>query len=273
MNHYPTVLTIAGSDSSGGAGIHADIKTISSLGVYACSAITAITAQNTLGVRSVQGVYPSVLKDQIDAVFEDIKIDAVKTGMLYNKVCVEIINECLARFRPRFFVLDPVMVSTSGSKLINDDAIKSVKKLLFPLATVITPNIFEAEILAGIAIKSHENMEKAAAKLLKNGCNAVLIKGGHLPAGKESVDILFEKGKSGFEICSPFIETKNTHGTGCTLSAAIASYFALGKNLRESLVLAKDYIVQALAAGKDSQMGKGHGPVNHLFNPAVLKTV
>jgi len=266
LSRYPTVLTIAGSDSSGGAGIQADIKTISSLGVYACSAITAITAQNTLGVRSIQGISPSILKDQIEAVFEDLVIDAVKTGMLYNSESIEVISECFARFRPRFFVLDPVMVSTSGSKLITDDAIQAVQQLLFPLATLVTPNIAEAEIFTGVKISSPEDMQAAAEIMLQKGCNAVLIKGGHL-SGNESIDMLFEKGKNGSGIRSPFIETKNTHGTGCTLSAAIASYLALGEDLREAFVLAKDYIIHALYAGKDVEVGKGHGPVNHFFNP------
>ncbi len=266
MNHYPTVLTIAGSDSSGSAGIQADIKTISSLGVYACSAITAITAQNTLGVRSIQGITPSILKDQIEAIFEDLMIDAVKTGMLYNCESIEIISECLRRFNPRFFVLDPVMISTSGSKLITDDAIEAMQKLLFPLATVVTPNIAEAEAFTGIKISSSENMQAAAEVMLEKGCNSVLIKGGHLP-GNESVDMLFEKGKNGSGIRSPFIETRNTHGTGCTLSSAIASYLALGEDLREAFISAKDYIIHALYAGKDVEVGKGHGPVNHFFNP------
>ncbi|MDR1730344.1 MAG: bifunctional hydroxymethylpyrimidine kinase/phosphomethylpyrimidine kinase [Prevotellaceae bacterium] len=271
MNHYPTVLTIAGSDSCGGAGIQADIKTISSLGAYACSAITAITAQNTLGVRSIQGISPSVLKDQIEAVFDDLTIDAVKTGMLYNKVSIEIISECLARFRPRFFVLDPVMISTGGSKLITDDAIEAMQRLLFPLATVVTPNIAEAEVFTGVKISSHGDMQKAAEVMLQKGCHAVLMKGGHLP-GNESVDILFEKGKNGQGIRSPFIETKNTHGTGCTLSAAFATYLALGEELREAFVLSKDYIIHALYTGKDAENGKGHGGVNHFFDPQKLKT-
>ena len=266
MSRYSTVLTIAGSDSSGGAGIQADIKTISSLGVYACSAITAVTAQNTLGVRSIQGVSPSVLKDQIEAVFEDLVIDAVKTGMLYSNKSIEVISECLARFRPRFFVLDPVMVSTSGSKLIADDAIQAMQQLLFPLATLVTPNIAEAEVFTGVKISSTEDMQAAAEIILQKGCNAVLMKGGHLP-GNESVDMLFEKGKESFGIRSPFIETKNTHGTGCTLSAAIASYLALGKDLHEAFASAKDYITHALYAGKDVETGKGHGPVNHFFDP------
>ena len=270
MNRYPTALTIAGSDSGGGAGIQADIKTMSALGVYACSVITAVTAQNTLGVRSIQGIEPDILRDQIEAVFEDITIDAVKTGMLYNKVSVEITAESLARFRPRFFVLDPVMVSTSGSKLISDHAIDAVKELLFPLATVITPNISEAEVLSGITIQSTEDMTKAAVKLLQTGCNAVLIKGGHL-SGNESIDILFEKGKDSFSISSPFIKTKNTHGTGCTLSAAITSYLALGENLQNAFTLAKEYINNALYAGKDFEVGKGHGAVNHFFKNTILQ--
>ena len=269
MNCYPTVLTIAGSDSSGGAGIQADMKTISSLGVYACSAITAITAQNTLGVRSIQGIDPAILKDQIEAVFEDLTIDAVKTGMLYSRELIEIVSECLKRFRPRFFVLDPVMISTSGSKMITDDAIEAMQQLLFPLATVITPNIAEAEVFTGVKISSPENMQAAAKIMLQKGCNAVLIKGGHL-TGNESVDMLFEKGKNGFEVRSSFIETKNTHGTGCTLSAAIASYLALGEDLHRAFVLSKEYIIHALCAAKNVEIGKGHGPVNHFFNPKIL---
>lgn len=270
MKRYPTVLTIAGSDSSGGAGIQADIKTISSLGAYACSAITAITAQNTLGVRSIQGVDPSILKDQIDAVFEDLTIDAVKTGMLYSVESVKVISECLNRFRPKHFVLDPVMISTSGSKLIADDAIEAVQQQLFPLATLITPNIVEAEVFTGIKIETPEDMQKAAEMMLQNGCNAVLIKGGHL-SGNESIDILFEKDKDGTGIRSPFIDTKNTHGTGCTLSAAIATFLALGENLQEAFYSAKDYIIHALYEGKEIETGKGHGPVNHFFNPKILK--
>lgn len=163
---YPTVLTIAGSDSCGGAGIQADIKTISSLGVYACSAITAITSQNTTGVRSIQGIDPNILKDQIEAVFEDMKIDAVKSGMLYSKDSVEAIADCLKRFSPKYYVLDPVMVSTSGSKLITDEAIEAVREMLFPLATLITPNIEEVRVLTGISVKSVDDMQRAAEVLL-----------------------------------------------------------------------------------------------------------
>lgn len=269
---YPTVLTIAGSDSCGGAGIQADIKTISSLGVYACSAITAITSQNTTGVRSIQGIDPNILKDQIEAVFEDMKIDAVKSGMLYSKDSVEAIADCLKRFSPKYYVLDPVMVSTSGSKLITDEAIEAVREMLFPLATLITPNIEEVRVLTGISVKSVEDMQRAAEALLDCGCNAVLMKGGHLD-GDESVDMLFEKGKDGIGIRSAFVDTKNTHGTGCTLSSAIASNLALGEDLREAFMSAKDYIIHALYAGKDIECGKGHGPVNHLFNPKKLSGV
>jgi hydroxymethylpyrimidine/phosphomethylpyrimidine kinase len=272
MKRYPTVLTIAGSDSSGGAGIQADIKTISSLGLYACSAITAITSQNTLGVRSIQGIEPAILKDQIDAVFEDLRIDAVKTGMLYNTESVKVVAACLQKFAPPYFVLDPVMVSTSGSQLITDDAILAVQELLFPLATVITPNISEAEIITGLRIKNQEDMQEAAEILIKKGCNAVLMKGGHL-AGNESVDILIEKGKDGAGIRSPFIETQNTHGTGCTLSAAMASFLALGNNLKEAFIESKDYIVHSLYAGKDTKVGEGSGPVNHFFNPKQAITI
>jgi len=270
MNHYPTVLTIAGSDSGGGAGIQADIKTISSLGAYACSAITAITAQNTLGVRAIQGIEPEILKSQIEAVFEDLTIDAVKTGMLYNASAVEVVAECMQRFHPRFLVVDPVMISTSGSALIADEAVQAMQKSLFPLATLITPNIAEAEALSGVKISSPNDMPAAAERLLQTGCRAVLIKGGHFK-GDELVDMLFVQGGKEVSICSPFVETKNTHGTGCTLSAAIASFLAQGEDLLKALLLAKNYMNEALLAGKEVEVGKGHGAVNHFFDPKILK--
>ncbi|HPH63329.1 MAG TPA: bifunctional hydroxymethylpyrimidine kinase/phosphomethylpyrimidine kinase [Paludibacteraceae bacterium] len=261
---YPTVLSIAGSDSCGGAGIQADLKTMSAIGVYGCTAITAITAQNTTGVRSVQGIDPSVLKDQIEMVFEDLTIDAVKSGMLYNKSSVKVIAETLLKYKPKHYVLDPVMISTSGSKLMEDDAIESVKEMLFPLATIITPNLLEAEALSGMPVRKVDDMQAAAEKLLQLGCKAVLIKGGHLE-GDESVDMLFEKGKEGIGVRSPFVKTKNTHGTGCTLSSAIASYLAMGEDLKSAFMSAKDYIIHALYGGQEMEIGHGHGPVDHFF--------
>lgn len=267
---YPTIMTIAGSDSCGGAGIQADIKTISSLGGYACSAITALTSQNTTGVRSIQGTQIDIMRDQIDAVFEDMKIDAVKSGMLFSKDIAKVVVESLEKYKPTFYVLDPVMISTSGSKLIEEEAIGYIKTNLFKFATLITPNIPETETLTGIKINTPEDMPKAAEILFETGCKAVLIKGGHLE-GSESVDILFEHGKDGYAVKSKFVNTKNTHGTGCTLSSAIATYLALGDSLKDAFTHAHDYIYNAIYYGKDIEQGKGHGPVNHFWNPQVLK--
>lgn len=269
---YTTILTIAGSDSCGGAGIQADLKTISAMGGYACSAITAITAQNTMGVRSIQGCDPIVLKDQIEAVFEDMTIDAVKSGMLYSKENVEVITACLTKYKPQHYVLDPVMISTSGSRLITEEAIDAIKTQLFPLASLVTPNIPEAEALTGLHIGSPDDMPKAANEILKTGCKAVLIKGGHLP-GNETVDMLFEQGKDGIGVRTPFVDTQNTHGTGCTLSSAIATRLALGDELRDAFVEARNYIIHTLYNGKDVKQGHGHGPVNHFFHPQPLHKV
>lgn len=260
---YSTILTIAGSDSCGGAGIQADIKTISALGGYACSAITAITAQNTQGVRSVQGCVPEVLGDQISAVMEDMTIDAVKSGMLFSKELVEVVAEQLKRHMPPYYVLDPVMVSTSGSRLIEEDAIEAVRSQLFPIATMVTPNIPEAEVLSGTSIKTPEDMARAASVIMQTGCRSVLMKGGHLE-GVDSVDLLYTKGEdSPLVLPSKKIATKNTHGTGCTLSAAIATFLAHGEDLRSAVTQAHKYLHKAIEQGKDIEQGKGHGPVMH----------
>lgn len=269
---YPTALTIAGSDSSGGAGIQADLKTFSALGVYGMSAITSITAQNTQGVRGIQAISPEILQSQLEAVFEDSMIDAVKTGMLHNREAVEVIVDTLDRFSPRHLVVDPVMISTSGSKLIEDNAIEAVINLLFTRSSVITPNIDEAEFLTGYSIRSVKEMERGARKLIDMGCNAVLMKGGHLE-GTEMIDMLFISGEKPFRFCSGKIQTNNTHGTGCTFSSAIASFLALGFKLPEAVKLAKEYISKALEAGADTFVGHGHGPVNHFYSPVPLKKV
>lgn len=261
---YSTVLTIAGSDSCGGAGIQADIKTISALGGYACSAITALTAQNTQGVRSVQGCDAKVLGDQIDAVLEDLTIDALKSGMLFSKQLVEVVADRLQKHRLKNYVLDPVMISTSGSRLIEEDAIAAVKSLLFPIATMVTPNIPEAEVLSGLKIGTPEDMAKAANIIMQTGCQSVLMKGGHLET-EESVDLLYIKGESDPLILpSKKIDTRNTHGTGCTLSAAIATFLAHGEDLKSATTKAHAYLHNAIAEGKDMEQGHGHGPVRHL---------
>ncbi len=256
-----TALTIAGSDSSGGAGIQADIKTMTANGVYAMSAVTALTAQNTTGVTGILEVSPDFLALQLDAVFTDIFPDAVKTGMVASGQLIEVIADKLAEYGARNVVVDPVMVATSGAKLISDEAIGVLKARLLPVATVITPNIPEAEVLSGMAISSEEDMVRAARVIGEEfGC-AVLCKGGHQV--NDANDLLCRAGK-----CTWFkgrrIDNPNTHGTGCTLSSAIASNLAKGRPLEEAVKLAKDYISGALAAMLD--LGKGRGPMNHAFN-------
>lgn len=254
-----TALTIAGSDSSGGAGIQADIKTMTMLGVYAMSAITALTAQNTTGVTAVSEVTPKFLEQQIDAVFVDIPPDAVKIGMVSSANLIETIAQKLKFYGAKNIVVDPVMVATSGAKLIDDDAVETLKKFLFPLATVITPNIPEAEKLSNIKIETADDMKKAAQIIFENyGC-AVLCKGGH--SLNDANDILFDGNAKIF--AGKKIDNPNTHGTGCTLSSAIAAGLAKGLTLIDSIDAAKNYISGALAANLN--LGKGRGPMNHAF--------
>lgn len=253
-----TALTIAGSDSSGGAGIQADLKTMIMNGVYGMSAITALTAQNTTGVRGIFEVTPEFLQDQLDAVFEDIFPDAVKIGMVSDAKLIYTIAERLKFYQAKHIVVDPVMVATSGSRLLKDDAVEALTKELLPLAEVATPNIPEAEVLWGEKIEKEEHM-LAAAKAIsrKYGC-AVLLKGGH--AINEANDLLFKEGEA-LWFSGQRIENPNTHGTGCTLSSAIAANLAKGFTLEEAIRRAKDYISGALAAMLD--LGKGSGPLDH----------
>ena len=256
-----TALSIAGSDSCGGAGIQADIKTMTLNGVYAMSAITAMTAQNTTGVRAIEESTPKFLKDQIDAVFEDIFPDAVKIGMVASAELIRVIAERLTYFKAENVVVDPVMVATSGSALIKTDAVAALEKELCPIATLITPNIPEAEVLTGMTVSSRDDMVKAAEKLsAAYGC-AVLIKGGH--GVNDATDLLYEQGGikwlEGRRINNP-----NTHGTGCTLSSAIAANLAKGYSLFDSVYEAKEYITGALSAMLD--LGQGSGPMNHAFD-------
>lgn len=255
-----TVLTIAGSDSSGGAGIQADIKTMTMNGVYAMSAITSLTAQNTLGVRAIFDSTPEFLGQQLDAVFEDIFPDSVKIGMVSSSGLTEVIAERLKRYNADNIVVDPVMISTSGSALIKNDAIKTLTEKLLPIATVVTPNIPEAEILSDIKIGNREDMKKAAIMIgEKYGCS-VLLKGGH--SINDADDLLYTGGE-----CLWFyavrIDNPNTHGTGCTLSSAIASNLAKGFGMAESVKKAKEYISDALKSGLS--LGKGAGPLMHNF--------
>ena len=256
-----TALTIAGSDSSGGAGIQADIKTMTMNGVYAMSAITALTAQNTTGVTGIVEVTPEFLKQQMDAIFTDIRPDAVKIGMVPNSELMKTIADCLVNYQADQIVLDPVMVATSGSALMESEAVVTLKTKLLPIATLVTPNIPEAQVLSGMKIPDKDSMLKAAKYISENyGC-AVLLKGGH--SINDANDLLYADGKitwyHGTRINNP-----NTHGTGCTLSSAIASNLAKGYDLSASIQRAKDYISGALAAMLD--LGKGSGPINHAFN-------
>ena len=259
-----TALTIAGSDSSGGAGIQADLKTMLATHVHGMSATTAMTAQNTTGGTDIMEVTPEFLAEQLDSIFTDIKPDAVKTGMVSSSQLIDIIADKLREYKAVNIVVDPVMVATSGAKLICDDAMETLKKKLLTLATVITPNIPEGEALAGMKITSKEDMVTAAEKISNTyGCS-VLLKGGH--SLNDANDLLVEQGKEPVWFMGRRIANTNTHGTGCTLSSAIASNLAKGKSLEEAVKGAKNYISGALAAGLD--LGKGSGPMDHGFDIA-----
>jgi hydroxymethylpyrimidine/phosphomethylpyrimidine kinase len=261
----PIALTIAGSDSSGGAGIQADLKTFSALGVYGASVLTALTAQNTRGVQGIHPVPPSFVAAQIDAVLDDLDVRAVKTGMLADAPIIEAVADRL-QFRGRGIplVVDPVMVATSGDVLLAPDAIETVRARLIPRATLITPNLPEAAQLLGVGIATSEaEVEDQLAGLARLGAQAVLLKGGH-GEGSEAVDFLATGGQV-IRIAARRIDTPHTHGTGCTLSAAIAAFLAAGENLEASVRRAKRYVHSAIAAGRTLGVGRGHGPVDHLY--------
>jgi hydroxymethylpyrimidine/phosphomethylpyrimidine kinase len=268
--HYPRVLSIAGSDSGGGAGIQADLKTFSALGCYGMTAITAITAQNTQGVRAIHGVPPDLLKAQIEAVVEDIGVDAVKIGMLHSPEVVQVVAWAIRYYGLKKVVLDPVMVATSGDRLIAEETVQVLVKELFPLVGVITPNLDEAELLLGHAITGVNALEPAGAELLALGAKAVLLKGGHL-RGDQVVDVLLQPGLPTLRMATTRIESRNVHGTGCTLSSAIAAYLALGLDLVQAVTQARSYILKAIAAGADVRTGHGHGPLNHGHAPMAMK--
>jgi hydroxymethylpyrimidine/phosphomethylpyrimidine kinase len=263
---YTRVLSIAGSDSGGGAGIQADLKTFAALGCYGMTAITALTAQNTLGVSAIHGVPSEMLKAQLCAVFDDIGVDAVKIGMLHAPDIVRTVAWALKHYGVKQVVLDPVMVATSGDTLITPTTVQVLVDELFPLATVITPNLDEAALLLGRTIESASELEVAARDLLAMGAPAVLLKGGHLP-GAEVADLLVTGTGPAQRLASPRIASRNTHGTGCTLSSAIASHLALGEPLDRAVALGRSYILQAIAQGADVYTGAGHGPLNHGFAP------
>ena len=267
---YLRLLTIAGSDSSGGAGIQADLKTFAALGCYGMTAITAITAQNTQGVRAIHGVPPDMLRNQIDAVVEDIGVDAVKIGMLHSPEIVQTVAAAIDRHRLENVVLDPVMVATSGAVLIENPAIAVLVRELFRRATVVTPNLDEAALLLGRLVDTEAAMEAAARALLARGAPAVLIKGGHL-AGDVVSDLLALENGDIHWMRAPRIETTNTHGTGCTLASAIAVHLAQGAGLLEAVQAARAYVRAALLTGARVRTGSGGGPLNHGYAPLAMK--
>ena len=262
-NETPTALTIAGSDSGGGAGIQADLKTFASHGVYGICAVTAVTAQNTIAVTMVEAVTPAMVTAQIDAVVTDFRPRATKIGMLANVAIVEAVADALLRHRLSNVVLDTVMIAKSQARLLDDDAIAAIVRRLLPLAAVVTPNVAEAEALTGLRISSVADLHRAAARLAELGARAVLAKGGHLEG--PAIDVLWSDGH-GLELTAERIASRHTHGTGCTLSAAIAARLALGDNLEDAARTAKAYVTRAIAEAPG--IGAGHGPLQH-FPSAV----
>ncbi|MBD1555877.1 bifunctional hydroxymethylpyrimidine kinase/phosphomethylpyrimidine kinase [Vibrio sp. S9_S30] len=261
----PIVLTIAGSDCSGGAGIQADIKTISVTGSYACSVITALTAQNTHGVTSVRSVPAEFVAQQLDTVFSDLNVVAVKVGMLSNEDIIHAVAEQLKAYKPSFLVVDPVMVATSGDTLLENKAVDALKKTLLPLATLITPNLPEAVVLTNATLPTNEDEMRSMADALRlSGARNTLLKGGHLKGDESSTDLLITPERV-FRYSAKRHLTKNTHGTGCTLSSAIASYLAQGHTLERSVSMAKHYITKAIAHSGELAVGTGSGPVHHFY--------
>jgi len=267
---YVRVLSIAGSDSGGGAGIQADLKTFAALGCFGMTAVTALTAQNTCGVRTIHAVPPEMLRDQIDAVVQDIGVDAVKVGMLHSPDIVRTVAQAIDRHRLSQVVFDPVMVATSGARLIDDPAIAVLVSELFPRALLITPNLDEAGLLVGKPLSSVSDMAAAAQALLRLGARAVLLKGGHLP-GNVVVDLLLSADAEPLWMQAARIDSANTHGTGCTLSSAIAAYLAGGLALADAVQQARLFVRSALQAGASVKTGQCSGPLNHSFAPLPMQ--
>ncbi|MBF0101146.1 MAG: bifunctional hydroxymethylpyrimidine kinase/phosphomethylpyrimidine kinase [Desulfobacterales bacterium] len=264
--NYCTVLTIAGSDSSGGAGIQADLKTVSALGCYGMSVITALTAQNTTGVSLIHAVPLSMIEAQLDAIYSDIHVDAVKIGMLHSAEVIQVIAKQLQHYHASCIVLDPVMVAQTGSKLLQDDAIEALKEVLLPIADIVTPNLPEASVLYGKKIQGLQEMYSAAKNIAGFGCKNVLIKGGH-DSGSESADVLYIASDDQWMTFSkPRIISNNTHGTGCTLSSAIAAGLAKEQPLIDAVYHAKTYVYEAICAGAGYKLGHGFGPVHHFYH-------
>lgn len=266
---YPTVLTIAGTDPSGGAGIQADLKTFSALGCYGMSVITALVAQNTSGVRAIHSVPADFVMAQLEAVMEDIMPDAIKIGMVHSLELVGVIAQILKQYPLIPVVFDPVMIATSGDRLIEEETVVGIVEQLFPLVTLITPNMDEASLLADIPVANVEDMQMAAQKIMTLGPKALLLKGGHLQSEKLTSLLV---NKSGFvkTLQSDKISTKNVHGSGCTLSSAIAAYMAQGCVLADAVYKAQQYVHDAIYHAADVTIGKGNGPLNHFYNPQKM---
>ncbi len=266
---YARVLSIAGSDSGGGAGIQADLKTFSALGCYGMTALTALTAQNTQGVQAIQAIPAAFLKAQLQSVLADIGVDAVKIGMLHTPEMVEVVAWAIDHYQLRQVVLDPVMVATSGDRLMAEETVAVLVKLLFPRVQLITPNLDEAALLLGRPLREVHQLDAAAADLLAMGAQAVLLKGGHVQ-GNEVVDILNDQYSQHQVFHSARIHSHNVHGTGCSLSSAIAAHMALGHSVSSAVAQARQFILQAIATGAQVRTGQGHGPLNHGFAPQVM---
>lgn len=266
---YISTLTIAGFDPSGGAGIQADIKTISALGCFATSVLTALPVQNTMGVSTIYPIPYQAVKEQIVAILEDIFPNALKIGMVHTSELVATIVETLSKYPKIPIVFDPVMVATSGHKLIEDETIQSIVSKLLPIADIITPNLDEAALLADMKIETVEDMYLAGKKIKKIGAKNILLKGGHLKTS-QITSLFFSESAEIYEFHFEKYDTKNTHGSGCSLSSAIASYLAQGKSMLDAVTLGQDYVKEAIYQGKDVTIGKGNGPLNHFFNPQKL---
>lgn len=266
---YPSVLTIAGFDGSGGAGIQADIKTTSALGCYSTSVLTALPVQNTQGVQKIYPIPLEAVADQIKAILDDIVPNAIKIGMVHTPQLVETIVSTLTRYPKIPIVFDPVMVATSGHRLIEDETITALTTLLFPIADVITPNMDEASILADMKVEMLEDLYTAGKKIKKLGCKTILLKGGHQETSTIT-SLFYDEHENFYSFKTIKFNTNNTHGSGCTLSSAIAAYIAQGKTLYEAVSLGQQYIYQAIENGIDVQTGHGNGPLNHFFNPQKL---
>ncbi|WP_027383878.1 bifunctional hydroxymethylpyrimidine kinase/phosphomethylpyrimidine kinase [Epilithonimonas caeni] len=266
---YPSVLTIAGFDGSGGAGIQADIKTISALGCYATSVLTALPVQNTMGVRNIFPIPVEAVSEQIESILDDIFPDAIKIGMVHTPELVETIVKTLGKYKKVPIVFDPVMVATSGHRLIEEETIQTIIEKLFPISDIITPNMDEAAILANREVKTLNDMKIAGEFIKKLGCKHILLKGGHQTT--EIITSLLYNDKDDYQTFeSVKLNTRNTHGSGCTLSSAIASFVARGKSMDEAVALAQNYVSEAILKGSDVQTGQGNGPLNHFFNPQKL---